>query len=78
MITAGTVARTVVLLLALINQVLTCLGKSPLPLDDQQLTELISTLFTIGASLAAWWQNNSFTSNAIAADTYLKELKKNG
>ena len=78
MITAGTVARTVVLLLALINQVLVCLGKSPLPIEDQQLTEVISTLFTMAAALTAWWQNNSFTKKAIEADTYFKELKKNG
>ncbi|MEG1538277.1 MAG: phage holin [Clostridiales bacterium] len=76
--TVGTITRTIVLLLALINQVLVGMGKSPLPLEDQELTALISTIFTIGAALAAWWENNSFTKKAIKADDYLKELKKHG
>ena len=28
-------------------------------------------LLTAGASLWAWWENNSFTQNAIIADEYL-------
>ena len=32
-ITAGTIARTAVLLLALTNQLLSAMGKSPLPIE---------------------------------------------
>lgn len=74
-ISKGTVIRTVLLILALVNQFLTILGKAPLPIEDEQMSELISLAFTIGTSLLAWWKNNSFTLNAIKADEYLAALK---
>lgn len=75
-ITKGTIIRTVVLLLALINQVLTICGVSPIPIDDETATNVISTLWTVVASVIAWWKNNSFTDDAISADTYLADLKE--
>lgn len=73
-----TIIRTALLLLALVNQILTVCGKSPLPIKDEDLTQILSLCFTIGASIWSWWKNNSLTANAIKADEYLKELKKNG
>lgn len=75
-ITKGTLIRTVVLLLALVNQILSICGVSPIPIDDDTATNVISTLWTVIASVAAWWKNNSFTDNAITADTYLNDLKE--
>lgn len=74
-VTKSTVIRTVVLVIALINQVLTSLGYPILPFTDEQITELISLIFTIGASAWAWWKNNSFTKHAIKADAIKDELK---
>lgn len=71
-----TIVRTVILIVALINQGLTISGHSLLPITDEQITEIITLAITIGASLWAWWKNNSFTKNAIKADEVLKELKK--
>ncbi len=75
-VSAGTTARTIILALALINQILTSVGHSVIPLENEDITEFISLAFTIAASLAAWWKNNSFTKNAIEADGYLEELRK--
>lgn len=75
-IEAGTIIRTVLLVVALVNQVLTLTGHSVLPVSDEQLTELISTIFTVVTALIAWWKNNSFTSKAIAADEYKKSLNE--
>lgn len=69
--TKGTVIRTVCLILALVNNVLAIVGKSPLPIDDAVVTEIVSFIFTAAASLAAWWKNNSFTKKAIEADNYI-------
>ena len=74
-ITKGTLIRTVILLLALVNQILSICGVSPIPIDDDTATNIISTLWTAVASVLAWWKNNSFTDNAITADEYLNELK---
>lgn len=72
-ITAGTIARTIVLLLALANQVLAMCGKQILNIADDDIYQVVSIVFTIGASAAAWWKNNSFTQNAINADKFLKK-----
>lgn len=74
-ISSGTVIRTVLLLIALVNQVLTACGVSPLPLEDETVTALIGALFTVGTAVAAWWKNNSFTAVAIEADAYKDSLK---
>jgi SPP1 family holin len=70
-----TILRTVILALALINQILTSLGYSPLPIDDEQIETLISVGFTVAAALWAWWKNNSVTKPAQQADNYLDAIK---
>ena len=75
-ISAGTIARTAVLALALINQLLSALGKPVLPIESAQLEQLISTGLTTGSALVNWWFNNSFTREAIQADAEFERLKK--
>lgn len=75
-ISTGTIIRTVVLALALINQILTSTGHSPIPIDDDTVTELLSLSITVITSVIAWWKNNSFTQNAIIADEVLEELRE--
>ena len=75
-ITPGTMARTVCLVLALTNQILTVLGYNVINISDDTVNTLISTGFTVIASIAAWWKNNSFTEAAIEADNVMKDLKE--
>lgn len=75
-VSKGTIIRTVILAVALINSILTACGLNPLPFSDELIYEVISVVFTVVASAVAWWKNNSFTKNAIKADEVLKELKK--
>lgn len=70
-----TIVRTVILALALINQLLSVTGHAVLPIQDEQVETLITTGATILASLWAWWKNNSFTPEAIAADNHLADLR---
>lgn len=72
-----TLIRTLVLVVALINQLLTAWGYSPLPIDDALIEQLVSTIFTAGAAIWAWWKNNSFTKEAQEADKVMQELKEN-
>nr|DAI67310.1 MAG TPA: holin [Caudoviricetes sp.] len=74
-ISAGTLTRTAALGLALTNQLLSAAGKPVLPIDNAQLEQMISTSFTVGAALAAWWKNNSFTAAAIEGDKRMNSLK---
>ena len=75
-ISAGTIARTAVLALALINQLLSALGKPVLPIESGTLEHLISTGFTTVSALVNWWYNNSFTPEAIEADAFMARMKK--
>ena len=68
-ITAGTLVRTVTLVVALLNLVLTSFGKNPLPFSDEQIYTGRSALVTVAAALAAWWKNNSFTCCARQAES---------
>lgn len=71
-VTVSTMIRTVCLALALVNQGLAIAGLSPLPIEDETVSQVISLVATVIASLVAWWKNNSFTQKAIAADKTFK------
>ena len=66
-ISAGTIARTAVLALALTNQVLSACGKPLLPIQSDQLEQLVTAGITTAAALVSWWKNNSFTAAAFLA-----------
>ena len=74
-IETGTIARTAVLIFALFNQMLTMTGKNPLPFSEDQVYTVATGVLTVGASLWAWWKNNSFTQPALEADVYKEEIK---
>ena len=74
-LSAGTIARTIILLLALINQCLSMAGVSPLPIEDEQVETIITTAWTVIAALIAWWKNNSFTQAALEGDKLMHTLK---
>lgn len=74
-ISKGTIVRTILLVLTMVNSGLALFGKSPLPIADEQVTEVVSFVLLAGTSLMAWWKNNSFTAKAIEADKLLKESK---
>ncbi|MDH6595877.1 phage holin [Bacillus aerius] len=76
----GTVIRTVLLLIALINQFLVMFGKTPLPLDEESVNNLadvlyvaVSTLFTTFMTLVAWFKNNYVTDKGKLQKEVLKQ-----
>lgn len=74
-ISAGTIIRTICLILALVNLTLETFGKNVIPISDEQVSELVTLIFTIVTSLVAFWKNNSFTKEAIIADDIMHEMK---
>ena len=76
----GTVIRTVLLLIALVNQTMLMFGKSPLDITEDQVNQLAdalytagSVIFTIGTTLAAWFKNNYVTTKGHKQKTILKQ-----
>lgn len=74
-VSTGTITRTVLLALALINQVLVISGKSPIPIDEGMLAEFLSLGAVIVMAIVTWWKNNSFTEEAIKSDEQMKKMK---
>lgn len=70
-----TILRTIIMVLVLINSVLIMIGKNPLPYSEDELYTGVSGVLTVITTLWSWWKNNSFTTSALLADEYLKELK---
>ena len=71
-----TIIRTIVLILALANQVLAIYGKQKIPITEDEVYQLVTLIITIGSALWAWWRNNSFTQPAIKADEYMEKLRQ--
>ena len=71
-----TIIRTIVLIMALANQILAIYGKQAIPVTEDQVYQLITLLVTVISALWAWWKNNSFTNAAIEADKYLEKLRE--
>ncbi|MFT4401290.1 phage holin [Bacillus sp. SW14] len=76
----GTVIRTVLLLVAFINQTMLMFGKSPLDIREEQVNQLAdalysagSLIFTIGTTVAAWFKNNYVTEKGKKQRDLLKE-----
>ena len=76
----GTVVRTVLLFIALVNQTLIMFGKSALPISEDQVNTMAdalyvagSTIFTIITTLVAWFKNNYVTSKGKLQKETLKQ-----
>ncbi|MHA6488029.1 phage holin [Bacillus cabrialesii] len=76
----GTVIRTVLLLVAFINQTMLMFGKSPLDIQEEQVNQLAdalysagSLIFTMGTTVAAWFKNNYVTEKGKKQRDLLKE-----
>lgn len=77
-ISSGTIVRTILLALSIVNNLLALFGKAPLPISDEQLELVVSTVITIVLAVINWWKNNSFTKPAIEGDQLMNRLRKAG
>lgn len=77
-ISVGTIIRTLCLLLALVNLTLDSCGYKMLPISDEQISDLVTLIFTIVTSCVGFWKNNSFTQEAIIADGLMHDMKSGG
>ena len=71
-VTVQTWARTLVLLLALISQLLVVVGRCTKAIDIDRWQEYVTYALTVIGSVWAWWKNNSFTKDAQVADSTIK------
>lgn len=74
-VSSATIIRTICLALALINQILSATGHAVIPISNTEIEQLVSTGLTVAAAIVSWWENNSFTQEAIQADEMLDRLQ---
>lgn len=70
-----TIIRTIVLIIAIINNILTLLGKNPFPYTADEIENAVAIIFTVVATLWAWWKNNSFTLPARLGDQEMERQR---
>lgn len=72
-IKTATIIRSIILAVALINQMLVGFGYSPLPINDENAELIVATAFTAVASIVTWWKNNALTRDARKVEKIAKQ-----
>lgn len=67
--------RLSVLIILLVNQSLIVMGWDPLPFNEEQIYEGVSSVATVAMAIYTWYKNNNVTKEAERAQEYLDELK---
>ena len=75
-ISKGTIVRTVMLVIVLVNMALKALGKPLINIDEGSVGCFIEYAFNALVMVVSFWKNNSFSKAAIKADELLNKLKK--
>ncbi|MGO5113614.1 phage holin [Candidatus Avoscillospira sp. LCP25S3_F1] len=71
----ATIVRTIILSIALLNQILSAAGRPVLPIEDGTVEALVTSGVTVVTAVVAWWKNNSFTDAAIEGDKVMNHAK---
>ena len=75
-ISKGTIVRTVMLVIVIINLVLKQLGHDLINVSESEILSTVEMLIELAVIVVSFWKNNSYTQNAIKADEFLKNLKE--
>jgi len=75
-ISKGTIIRTIMLILVVINFTLKQTGHDILNIDETEVGAALETIISIAVIAVAYWKNNSVSQNAIKADEFLKSLEE--
>lgn len=74
-ISKGTIVRTIMLAIVVINLVLKQLGHDLINVSESEILSVVEMLIELAVIVVSFWKNNSYTQNAIKADEFLKNLK---
>lgn len=74
-ISIGTIARTIAVIIVIINMILKASGKPIIDVDEGTVLYWLEYAVEIAIILVAWWKNNSISPAAIKADEFLKQLR---
>ena len=75
-ISKGTIVRTVMLVIVVLNMILSHCGLDVINVSENEVLSVLEMIIEIATIIVTFWKNNSFTQNAIKADEFLKTLKE--
>lgn len=75
-VNAETVTGVLILALALVNACLKMFGIEMLPIENQEVSDIISAVFLIGSALYNTWKNRNLTSASQAAQNITDAIKQ--
>ncbi len=75
-ISKGTIVRTVMLVIVLMNMILKYFGFDVINVSESEILSVVEMLIEIAVIIVTFWKNNSFTDKAIKADEFLRNLKE--
>ncbi len=75
-ITKGTITRSILLFVVVLNMLLKKMGYTPLNITEGSVAYFVETAIEILVIAISFWKNNSFSKNAIRADEFLKALRE--
>lgn len=75
-ISKGTIIRTILVVLVIINIILERCGIDVIDVDEYEIAMIVETAIEIGVIAAGFWYNNSFTEKARKAQEFLEKLRE--
>ena len=75
-ISKGTIVRTIMLIIVIINMILQHFGLDIINVDESQVLSFVEIVIELAVIIVSFWKNNSFTDNAIKADEFLQQLRE--
>lgn len=75
-ISKGTIVRTVMLVIVIINLVLKQLGYNLINVSESKILSDVEMVIELAVIIVSFWKNNSYSKNAIKADEFLKNLRE--
>lgn len=75
-ITKGTITRSILLFIVVLNMLLKKMGLNPFNIDKGTTAYFVETVLELLVIIVSFWKNNSFSKNAIRADEFLRALKE--
>lgn len=75
-ISKGTIVRTVMLVIVIINMILKKCGVNLINVTESEILSAVEMIIELAVIVVSFWKNNSYTQNAIKADEFLKQLRE--
>lgn len=75
-ISKSTIVRTILVVLVIVNFVLERCGVDVIQTDEHTILMFVETAIEIAIIAVGFWKNNSYSKQAILADTFLKQLRE--